>query len=129
MVSLVINHYHLVGYCTDGKLLGKMMQRVHGSVAKLVNDLLPARHLPFWTEKGSGHGDYFDGCLRDEKQYTRAYRYTMTQSERHRICRDWREYPATRVLVPMEKGLAHAIERGALLKGVAYPRYFRKELK
>ena len=43
-----------------------MMQRLHGSVAKLVNDLLPQRLTPFWRD-AEGKG-YFDGCIRDEKQ-------------------------------------------------------------
>jgi len=28
-----------------------MMRKIHGSVAKLVNDILPERHKPFWAEK------------------------------------------------------------------------------
>ena len=31
----------------DVENLGPMMQKIHGSVAKLVNDLLPARITPF----------------------------------------------------------------------------------
>ena len=27
-----------------------MMQKIHGSVAKLVNDLLPERRVPFWRD-------------------------------------------------------------------------------
>src|SRR3954454_13399102 len=33
--SLLDNHYHSIGYLTIGENLGKMMQRLHGSVAKL----------------------------------------------------------------------------------------------
>ena len=36
-----------------------MMQRIRGSVAKLVNDLLPDRRVPFWREGQTN--DYFDG--------------------------------------------------------------------
>jgi hypothetical protein len=50
--------------------------KLHGSVAKLVNDLLPERRVPFWRDD-SGK-DYFDGCIRDELQCRRAYRYTYT---------------------------------------------------
>jgi hypothetical protein len=98
-----------------------MMQRIHGSVAKLVNDLLPQRQAPFWGDPG--HQDYFDGCIRDEKQCRRAYRYTLTQSVRHGLCRDWREYRHTRVNVELEAGLRRALELHAFLEGVPYKRY------
>ena len=94
-----------------------MMQRIHGSVAKLVNDLLPERRTPFWGDPG--HQDYFDGCIRDEKQCRLAYRYTLTQSVRHGLCRDWREYRHTRVNVDLEGcapgfGTARISGRGSL---------------
>ena len=48
---LLDNHYHTLGYLPIGKNLGPMMQRIHGSVAKLVNDLLePDRLKPFWRD-------------------------------------------------------------------------------
>jgi REP element-mobilizing transposase RayT len=69
--SLIANHYHTIGYLKVGENLGPMMQRFHGSVAKLVNDVLPKRLKPFWCD--SGKQGYFDGCIRDEKQARRAY--------------------------------------------------------
>ena len=123
VVSLLANHYHVLGYCKDGALLGTMMQRIHGSVAKLVNDILPRRRLPFWDHRG--HQDYFDGCIRDEKQCRLAYRYTLTQSVRHGICRHWRHYPHTRVYIELERALRRAIQLDAFLEGVPYPRYER----
>jgi hypothetical protein len=92
-----------------------MMQRIHGSVAKLVNDLLPERRSPFWGDPGSQ--DYFDGCIRDEKQCRLAYRYTLTQSVRHGLCSDWRKYPHTHVNVDLEIGLKRALELKAFLEG------------
>src|SRR5277367_3621202 len=97
VTTLLNNHYHTLGYLKVGEQLGPMMQRIHGSVAKLVNDLLPERRLPFW--RGSGRRDYFDGCIRDETQCRRAYRYTLRQSIRAGLCRDWREYPHTHVAI------------------------------
>ena len=126
IVSLMSNHYHLLGYCREGKTLGKMMQLVHGSVAKLVNDLLPERRLPFWTERGPGHADYFDGCIRDEKQFVRAYRYTLAQDVHHRVARDCVSYSGTRVFLDMDEGLVRAVSLKAFLKGVPYPRYNRR---
>src|SRR4051794_32038992 len=41
VTSLLDNHYHTLGYLKVGTNLGPLMQHVHGSVAKLVNDLLP----------------------------------------------------------------------------------------
>src|SRR5688500_7464997 len=50
IVTLMSNHYHALGYLRVGENLGPMMQRIHGSVAKLVNDTLPERRVPFWRE-------------------------------------------------------------------------------
>jgi len=121
VTSLMDNHYHVLGYCKLGGRLGEMMRKIHGSVAKLVNDLLEARRVPFWS--GPGHRDYFDGCIRDEKQCRLAYRYTLMQSVRHGVCGDWREYPHTHVSVELERGVRRALELGAFLEGVPYKRY------
>ena len=104
-----------------GKNVGQMMRKIHGSVAKLVNDTLPKRHLPFW--RGKGARDYFDGCLRDELQCRRAYRYVLTQCRRHRICQNPKDYPHTRVLIDLERGVKRAKELKACMEGVRYPRY------
>jgi len=40
VTSLIDNHYHTLGYLRVGQNLKTFVQRVHGSVAKLVNDLL-----------------------------------------------------------------------------------------
>ena len=127
VTSLLVNHYHVLGYCKIGKNLGPMMRKIHGSVAKLVNDLLPERRVPFWGDPG--HQDYFDGCIRDEKQCRRAYRYTLMQSERHGVCRDWREYPHTHVKVELEVGVQRALELKAFLEGVPYKRYQRRGME
>jgi REP element-mobilizing transposase RayT len=127
VTSLMSNHYHVVGYCKIGLCLGQMMRRIHGSAAKLVNDLLPERCVPFWSE--AGHQDYFDGCIRDEKQCRLAFRYTLTQSVRHGICTDWREYPHTKVNVELERGVKRALELRAFLEGVRYRRYDRIQKK
>jgi len=124
VVSLVVNHYHILGYCKEGERLGGMMRKLHGSVAKLVNDTLPQRRRPFWED--NGHQDYFDGCIRDELQCRRAYRYTLTQCKRHGICENWREYPDTRVWVEVDAGVRRAHELGAFLEGVPYKRYQRR---
>jgi hypothetical protein len=102
-----------------------MMRKLHGSVAKLVNDLLPPRQVPFRSDRKNR--DYFDGCIRDELQCRRAYRYTLTQSVRHGVCADWREYPHTRVRVAVDAGVKRALELGAFMEGVPYQRYEREE--
>lgn len=127
VTSLLDNHYHTLGYLRHGDNLGPLMQKLHGSVAKLVNDLLPQRHRPFWRE--AGHQDYFDGCLRDEKQCRLAYRYTLTQSERHGIVDDWHDYPHTRVSIELERGLKRALELKAFMEHVPYKRYQNKKPK
>jgi hypothetical protein len=103
------------------KNLGPLMQKLHGSVSKLVNDTLPTRHLPFFRR--SGNQDYFDGCLRDEKQTTRAYRYTMLQAVRAGIVKDRKHYPHTRVNIELDRALKRAVEKKCFLAKVPYARY------
>jgi REP element-mobilizing transposase RayT len=121
IVSLIDNHYHVLGYCEVGDNLGEMMRKLHGSTAKLVNDLLAERRLPFWH--GPGDHDYFDGCLRDEIQLRRTYLYILRQAIRHGICSNWRDYPHTHVWLELEECERLAIERDALMRGVRYKRY------
>jgi REP element-mobilizing transposase RayT len=121
VTSLLDNHYHTIGYLRIGKNLPTMMQRIHGSVAKLVNDLLPQRLSEFWRDaKGR---EYFDGCIRDEREARLAYRYTLTQSMRHGIVADWHDYPHTHVNVELERAIARALQIDAFLEGVPYKRY------
>jgi hypothetical protein len=118
---LLDNHYHTLGYLRIGNNLSEMMRRLHGSVVKLVYDVLPIRRVPFWRE--AGHRDYFDGCIRDEKQCRRAYKYTLTQAVRHGIVKDYREFPHTRVPIELERGLKRALELQAFREKVPYKRY------
>jgi len=122
VMSVMDNHYHVVGYCTAGEELGEMMRKIHGSVAKLVNDLLPERRRPFWRQHSS-QKDYFDGCLRDESQLRRSYRYTLTQSKRHGLCADYRDYPHPRVRITLDEAVVRALSMNALMTGVPYARY------
>lgn len=124
VTTLLDNHYHALGYLEVGKNLGSMMQKIHGSVAKLVNDTLTERLLPFWRD--STHCDYFDGCIRDEVQLRRAYRYVLTQSVRHGICSDRHLYPHTRVTVELESAVRRAKQLRAFLEDVPYARYQRR---
>ena len=121
VTSLLDNHYHTLGYLRIGENLGPMMQKLHGSVAKLVNDLLSERRVPFWRE--AGHRDYFDGCIRDETQCRRAYKYTLIQAVRHGIVKTCPDYPHTRATIELERGLKRALELGAFLERVRYKRY------
>ncbi len=123
VTSLLDNHYHTLGYLRRGEALPRMMQRLHGSVAKLVNDQLSERFPRFWCDAAGKQ--YFDGCIRDERQARLAYRYTLTQSVRHGIVRDWREYPHTRIRVDLEPAIRRAIELKAFLEGVPYKRYMK----
>jgi hypothetical protein len=121
VTSLLDNHYHTIGYLRTGRVLPLMMQRIHGSIAKLVNDLLPGRRADFWRDaKGR---EYFDGCIRNEKQARLAYRYTLTQAQRHRILPAGQVYAHTRVNVELERAINRALELKAFLDGVAYKRY------
>ncbi len=97
------------------------MQRLHGSVAKMVNDTLAIRLVPFW--RTAGNKDYFDGCLRNEAQLCRAYRYTLLQAVRAGLVRDWREYANTRVAVQLKDAVAQAHALDVFLEDVPYARY------
>lgn len=121
VTSLIPNHYHTVGYLRVGKNLGPLMQRLHGSIAKLVNDRLEQRIKPFWWDHG-GQG-YFDGCLRDANQLRRSYRYVLNQSVRHGLAKRVEDYSGTRVAVSLDAALSFAQKRRALLEGVPYKRY------
>ena len=122
ITSLMDNHWHSEGYLKVGTNLGPFMQRLHGSVAKLVNDLLPRRiESPFWGD--TGQHAYFDGCLRDEKQGRLTYRYVHTQCRRHGIRDDPAGYPHTRVNVELERAIRRALELDAFMTGVRYKRY------
>jgi len=90
----------------------------------MVNDLLPERRVPFW--RGEDGHEYFDGCLRDDEQYVKAYRYTLRQAERAGIVRSWGDYAHTRVFVDMQTGLEFARANRAFLYGVPYKRYVQR---
>ncbi|MBI1367465.1 MAG: hypothetical protein GC162_02300 [Planctomycetes bacterium] len=134
--SLIDNHYHAIGYLHRGDDLAPMMRKIHGSVAKLVNDqleseyktgglksprLVNGRLSPFWHDSKSK--TYFDGCLRDDKQGRAAYRYVLIQPVRHGVCEQWEDYPHTRIRVDIEQAMRFARARGAFLEGVKYRRY------
>ena len=114
-----------LGHLERGENLGPMMQRIHGSVAKLVNDLLALgghpRLLPFWTD--TGHQNYFDGCIRDKKQCRLAFRYTFTQCRRHGLCADPSQYPHTHVTIDIDPAIRRAMQRSSFLASVPYKRY------
>jgi len=124
VTSLMNNHYHDLGYNKHADNLPVMMQRIHGSVAKLTNGLLDVRIAPFWIDHGKQN--YFDGCIRDVLQCERAYRYTYLQSVRHRICSDPSQYPHTRVRIDLAVGIKRAVKLKAFLEGVPYARYDRR---
>lgn len=125
VTSLLDNHYHTLGYLRVGAELPAMMQGIHGRTAKRVNDLLETaggqRIKPFWID--AGRQNYFDGCIRDELQGRRAFRYTLAQSVRHGVCANWCDYPETRVGVEVDRGVRRALELRAFLEGVRYKRY------
>lgn len=121
IVSLIDNHYHVLGHCEVGDNLGQMMRKLHGSTAKLVNDVLPERRVPFW--RGPNDHDYFDGCLRDKIQCWRTYRYILRQSVRHGLCRDGRDYAHTRFWLGLDECIQFALEHDAFMHGVRYKRY------
>ncbi|HSI33316.1 MAG TPA: hypothetical protein VK986_06960 [Tepidisphaeraceae bacterium] len=125
VTSLMTNHYHTLGYLRKKENLGPMMQRLHGSVAKLVNDTNEEdgmeRLTPFWGD--TKHNDYMDGCIRDELQADRAYRYVLMQAVKARVVKEWREYPNTRVQRERGEAIGWAREHAAFMYGVEYPRY------
>lgn len=123
VVSLLDNHYHLLGYNRRAEGIKRFVPRLHGSVAKLVNDLLPERRTDFWRDaKGR---EYFDGCIRNVKQARLSYRYTQTQCRRHGLCDDPADYPHTRIYIDCERAIRRAVELEAFMPNVPYQRYQR----
>lgn len=74
----------------------------------------------FGNAKGQ---EYFDGCLRDEKQGRLTFGYIFRQAKRHGIADDPRTYPHTRVYVDLEGAIARADAMNSFLNGVPYKRY------
>ena len=125
VTSLLDNHYHTLGFLETGLNLKTLMQRLHGSVSKLVNDLLPERRREFFRDKKGK--EYFDGCIRDETQFRRAYRYTWMQSRRHGVLWDYTKYVHEHVGMELEDAVRFCLERKGFLEGVPYKRYQRKD--
>jgi hypothetical protein len=139
ITALLDNRYHTLAYVRRGEGLRWMMQRFHGLVAKLVNDTLAEqtsacskplnlneqrRLVPFWRDGRSR--DFFDGCIRDTLQCRRAYRYVRTQCRRHCVCDDSTDPLRTRIDLHLEPALRRAVELGAFMEDVPYPRYERR---
>ena len=110
-----------MGYLKVGENLGPMMQRLHGSVSNLVNNLLPERRVPFF--RSANHHGYFDGCLRDVLQADRTFRYVRNQAVRHGIVSRYELYPHTRIAIECDRGIKRAVELKAFLENVPYKRY------
>jgi REP element-mobilizing transposase RayT len=127
ITSLMDNHYHTLLYVKHGESVGPFMRGLHGSVAKLVNDVLEkngrSRLKPFWYD--TGKQGYFDGCLRNELQHRRSHRYIWLQPVRHGICKDPREYPHTREYVNVDVAIERALGSDAYMDDVKYKRYER----
>jgi len=98
-----------------------MMRRLHGSTAKLVNDLLLERWANFWRDHRGK--EFFGGCIRDERQASRTWRYVLTQCRRHGVCDDPDDYVHTRVYLDHELAINRAAQIGAFMQGVPYQRY------
>lgn len=132
VTALLNNHYHTLGYLKTGDKLPKMMQAIHGKVAKQINDLRQseagglksARLKPFWGQKGKK--TYFDGCIRDETQATRAFYYTRDQAVRAKLVKHYQDHPNTRIQLELNKALPRATQLNAFLRGVPYKRYLNK---
>lgn len=123
VTSLLDNHYHTILYGKVGENLGPSIRHLHGSVAKLANDLLPERLKPFWYD--TGKQGYFDGCIRDELQHRHVQRYVLLQGVRHGIVSDHLMYPHTIERVKIDVAVKRAHELGAYLREVPYARYAR----
>jgi hypothetical protein len=127
VTTLLVNHYHTLGFLRIGENLGPMMQRMHGSVSKLVNDVLPERRAKFWRVENQN--DYFDGCIRHDLQCRRAYRYTHLQAVRAGLVTRPEDYAHTHLHIDVEVGIARALELRAFLPHVEYARYAKNHVR
>ena len=121
VTSLVDNHYHTLGYLRVGENLGPMMQRLHGSVAKLVNDLLPHASCPFLA--GSRPPRLLRRLHPQRKAMPTGVQIHAPPSRAAWHRRDWREYPHTHVAIDLERGFDGVLELRAFLEQVPYKRY------
>ena len=126
VTSLLDNHYHTLGYLRVGANLPKMMQRIHGSVAKLVNDLLPSTAQSVLARReGQGILRRLHSRRSDRRGLhigTRLRNLFGTESSA-----DWRDYQHTHVNVELERAIARALEIDAFLEGVPYKRYLDRK--
>jgi len=67
--------------------------------------------------------DNTNGCIRDELQCRRAYRYTLTQCRRHGICANPADYPHTHLNIDVDRAVRRVLELKAFLTDVPYKRY------
>ena len=121
VISLLSNHYHLVGYAKSGQQLIDFIRGLHSSTARYLNQLLDLPLRPFWREAGGQ--SYFDGCLRDEGQASKAWTYTRDQAVKAGLVRTYHDWPGTRVIVEREPMVRRATQLDAYLRGVPYKRY------
>jgi REP element-mobilizing transposase RayT len=121
IVTLMSNHYHVVGFLNEGSALKEMMRKFHGSVAWMVCKNLEITHKPFWRD--DQHRDYFDGCLRDQNQLVRTYGYVERQAVRAGLARRVGEYPNTRAYVSLDETMRRAQERDGYMEAIPYARY------
>ncbi|MFA7237934.1 MAG: hypothetical protein WC058_13805 [Phycisphaeraceae bacterium] len=56
-------------------------------------------------------------------------RYVLKQSERHKVCADYRQYSDTHVTMSCDDAIAEAMRLRAFLYGVRYKRYDRDPKK
>src|SRR5688500_13639223 len=53
VTTLLTTHYHTIGYLKSATELPQLMRKLHGSIAKLTNDVLEVRRVPFWRDRGA----------------------------------------------------------------------------
>ena len=117
VTSLVGNHYHLLAHVEVGANVPVFVRNLHGSTAKLTNDLREAAGLDRISDVWANglRGSYFDGCVRNATQFRRIFRYVERQGVRHGLVRTGEHFPHTRVNVSMERALKRALERNSFL--------------
>jgi len=79
------NHYHLITKSHIGKDLPKLIGRIHGKTSRLIKQRNRPVCQRFWW-------NYWDRCIRDEKDYYTRLNYIYHNPIKHGYVRDLREY-------------------------------------
>jgi len=82
---LLDNHYHLIAQSRAGMALPSLIRNLHSKAAHLIRARTHCA-VPVWY-------NYWDYCLRDERDYHRHLNYLLWNPVKHGYVRDLNDWP------------------------------------